>query len=246
MGVNSSGCTGGLATARGREARGNLPPPVPAQRLDACTPQPQQAERSRHRRMMVRVGEHTDHRRALKTLDLDIPPLARQHRVTRSGERGRMRHLASGDKGVTGISGQPQSLQQELARYFFKNRTSGTGRCEHRILVPSRTHNVGCQRSGQCTAFHPCEKAPARISSQAGLSRRRNRSHHIVRRHSMTGKFPWKRQTPVVGDSARPDRACIERAEIAAGFCKGDIERVHIVGIPNHVRFGIPIFAFKI
>ena len=60
--------------------------------------------------MVMAVGQHADNRRALKPLRFDIPPLLREHGMTRGSQRRRMRHLATGYKGVAGIGGQTERV----------------------------------------------------------------------------------------------------------------------------------------
>ena len=55
----------------------------------------------------MRVCEHADDRGTLQPPGFHVPAVARQHRMTRGGQRGDMRHLAAGDKGIAAIGRQP-------------------------------------------------------------------------------------------------------------------------------------------
>jgi hypothetical protein len=74
--------------------------------------------------MVMSVSQHADERGSLQALGLNIPTLLFKDGMTCSGKCRRMGHLASRDKSVTGVSRQPESVQQEAASNFFENRAT--------------------------------------------------------------------------------------------------------------------------
>src|ERR1700686_3330375 len=79
--------------------------------------------------------------------------------MARGGQRGEVRHLASGHESETGVAGKIEELEQPLACDLFDHRHRGRRHEDAAVLIPRRRQPIGSNGDRQRAADHKSEVA---------------------------------------------------------------------------------------
>ena len=94
---------------------------------EAVAPEAGEPERLDQRRVCLLADHDRDRRRAEEAVGLDVPVLAREHRVSRGGERGEVRHRRPGDERARAAGGQPEEVAHPSSAMLSSCDTAGVG-----------------------------------------------------------------------------------------------------------------------
>src|SRR5437588_11656917 len=108
--------------------------------------------------MRLRAYDHSNGRRAEKSVGFRVPAGLLENAMARGGERAKIRDGRTGDKGTAAFRREPEDVEQPAQRYFFKEGRCRSGPPEASVLVPGGREPVSRDRNGKRAADDESEK----------------------------------------------------------------------------------------
>ena len=186
--------------------------------------------------MALRDNDDVDGWRADQAALVDIPPDSGEDAVTGGGERSDVRHLTSGDEAERDLARQPQKLSRPGARNFLYDRRRRPTDVQPGVLIPRRRKPISRNRGRKRPTNDKPEVAPARASSEPGLSSRSQVSDHLARIGSHLRQRPAETQTQLVHAGTPAHRALRQSLKMGGSEPGGLLEQLadrHRVNRPS-------------